>query len=183
MVALRGDEILDGRTAGMALELASLLVQPLQGSEPKGIGEPPLQLVTPIVMHDGLRHHGAKARHPVGRPARNMPAVQPTNRRFRPGLARVSVPCGFRSDRDPFMFCATRWWVGATGFRPAVQQSEGSHTRTLRCRFVLVFISVAWRNRRPGRIVDRLQGKLAARRGHSILERSLRTGAVERERG
>ena len=76
MVALRGDEILDGRTAGMALELASLLVQPLQGSEPKGIGEPPLQLVTPIVMHDGLRHHGAKARHPVGKPARNMSAVQ-----------------------------------------------------------------------------------------------------------
>jgi hypothetical protein len=47
-----------------------------EGLKPEGIGEPPQQLVASVVMHNRLRRHGAKPRHPAGKPARNMAAVQ-----------------------------------------------------------------------------------------------------------
>jgi hypothetical protein len=44
--------------------------------KPEGIGQSSQQLISPIVMHDGLTHDRAKARHPVGQPFGHMPPVQ-----------------------------------------------------------------------------------------------------------
>ena len=34
------------------------------------------QLVTPVVMDDGLAHHRAEAGHAIGEPSRHLPAMQ-----------------------------------------------------------------------------------------------------------
>jgi hypothetical protein len=47
-----------------------------EGLKPKRIGQPPQQLVAPVVVDDSLRHHDAKARHSVGEPTGHAPPVQ-----------------------------------------------------------------------------------------------------------
>jgi hypothetical protein len=47
-----------------------------EGLEPEGMGKPAQQLVAAVVMDDGLAHHRAQPRHPLGQPRRDPPAVQ-----------------------------------------------------------------------------------------------------------
>src|SRR6202040_2736080 len=77
-----------------------------KGLKPEGIGQPPQQLVASVVADNGLRHHGAKARHPIGEPTWNVPPVQRQIGVASPSCHPFSIPVGFPNQG---MFMLVLW--------------------------------------------------------------------------